>query len=448
MTEKTTSMLTAQEWAEGCRSGALGLEDTLSAHVAYATEVDKSVSAFVALGGDPVQDQIERLQSQRHAGLPAGPLFGVPIGIKDIIDTVDFATECGSPIHSGRYAIADATLVRRLREAGALIMGKTATTEFATFHPAATRNPHALERTPGGSSSGSAAAVAAGLVPVAIGSQTNGSVIRPASFCGVYGFKPSFGLIPRTGMFEQSSSLDQVGLFARNLEDLARVAQVIAGDDGVDEASFGIAPHRFYDIALEPPPVAPKFCFVRTPWWDRVEPTAQEAYLAFLDLMGADVEVLQLPAVVEQAVEWQALVNEPELALALMSEWLHHRDGLSPAMRARLEKAYAISASDYLRAKRRMPHVRHAFDEFFDRYDAILCPAALGVAPSGLESTGNPIMQTVWTLGGLPSVNLPLLQGDADLPLGVQAIGAFRQDGRLLRSLRWFVSEFNKRVNA
>jgi Asp-tRNA(Asn)/Glu-tRNA(Gln) amidotransferase A subunit family amidase len=164
--------------------------------------------------------------------------------------------------------------------------------------------------------------------------------------------------------------------------------------------------------------------------------------------MGADVEVLQLPAVVEQAVEWQALVNEPELGLALMSEWLHHRDGLSPAMQARLEKAYAISASDYLRAKRRMPHVRHAFDEFFDRYDAILCPAALGVAPSGLESTGNPIMQTVWTLGGLPSVNLPLLQGDADLPLGVQAIGAFRQDGRLLRSLRWFVSEFNKRVNA
>ncbi len=448
MTERTTSTLTAQEWADGCAKGELGLEDTLSAHVAFAEQADQAISAFVSLGGEPVQDQIERLQSQRHAGMPAGPLFGVPVGIKDIIDTVDFATEYGSPIHAGRYAIADATLVRRLREAGALILGKTATTEFATFHPAATRNPHALDRTPGGSSSGSAAAVAAGLVPVSIGSQTNGSVIRPASFCGVYGFKPSFGLIPRTGMFEQSPSLDQVGLFARNLEDLARVAQVIAGDDGADEASFGMAAHRFHDIALQSPPVSPKFCFVRTPWWDRVEPSAQEAYLAFLELMGDEVEVLQLPSVVEQAVEWQALVNEPELALALMSEWLHHRDGLSPAMQARLDKAHAIPAAEYLKAKRRMPHVRHAFDEFFDRYDAILCPAALGVAPLGLESTGNPIMQTVWTLGGLPAVNLPLLQGDAGLPLGVQAVGAFRQDGRLLRSLRWLVSEFHKRVDS
>jgi Asp-tRNA(Asn)/Glu-tRNA(Gln) amidotransferase A subunit family amidase len=370
------------------------------------------------------------------------------VGLKDIIDTEDFPTCYGSPIYEGRYAIADATIVRRLRRAGAVVLGKTATTEFATFHPAETRNPHNLDHTPGGSSSGSAAAVAAGFVPVSIGTQTNGSVIRPASYCGVYGFKPSFGLIPRTGIFETAPSLDQIGFFGRSLEDISAIAQVVSGDDGHDPATKGRAPHRFYDICRQDFPIAPRFCFVKTPWWELVEPDAREAYDAFIELMGADLDLLVLPDIVTKAVDWHAQIYESELGAALSREWLHHRGSLSEALQNRLAKAQEFTSVAYLHAKSRIGHVTEAFGEFFDQYDAILCPAALGTAPRGLSSTGNPIMQTVWTFGGLPCVNLPFLAGGNQLPLGVQAVGAFGQDGRLLRSLNWLVKEFDQRSAA
>ncbi|NBT72926.1 MAG: amidase [Betaproteobacteria bacterium] len=445
MSTTPTNELSALDWRRAFAEGKLDLMDTIGAHMQYVEHANESIQAFVSLGGKELNDQLDQLKAWRDSGQELGPLHGVPVGIKDIIDTEDFPTCYGSPIHEGRYAIADATVVRRLRQAGAVIVGKTATTEFATFYPAKTCNPHSPEHTPGGSSSGSAAAVAAGLVPVALGSQTNGSMIRPASFCGVYGFKPSFGLLPRTGVFDQSASLDQLGVFARNLEDLALVSQLIAGDDGSDRATQGVASHRFFDIAMQEPPVQPRFCFVKTPWWSQVDPDAQAAYEAFIELMGETVDLVELPAVVEKVIDWHATVNESELALALTSEYMHHRDGLSQAMQDRLEKANAITAKDYLIAKSRIDNVAVAFEEFFDRYDAILTPAALGTAPKGLASTGNPIMQTVWSFGGLPSVNLPLLRGDNGLPLGVQAVGSFRQDGRLLRSLRWFVQAFDQR---
>jgi Asp-tRNA(Asn)/Glu-tRNA(Gln) amidotransferase A subunit family amidase len=443
--QRTTADLTAQEWHQMMSSGAADIEKTLEGHLSFVQSADESVRAFVSTDANAVTSAALDLVDSRNRGDLAGPLFGVPVGIKDIIDTEDLPTQHGSPIHAGRYAIADATVVRRIRQAGGVVLGKTATTEFATFYPAATRNPHNLDHTPGGSSSGSAAAVAAGFVPVALGTQTNGSVIRPASFCGVYGFKPSYGLIPRTGIFDQSQSLDQVGFFAKNLDDLALVAQLTAGDDGVDPAGRGLAAHRFVDVMGQPPPMTPRFCFVKTPWWDQVSPDAQEAYQAFLDLFEGQIEVLVLPDVVNKAVAWHATVNEAELAAGLSQEWLHHRQALSGPMQKRLQAAHQISAYDYLLAKSRIPHVSDAFAEFFEKYDAILCPAALGEAPKGLESTGNPIMQTVWTFGGLPSVNLPFLTGGSGLPLGVQAVGAFRQDGRLLRSLKWLVSEFETR---
>jgi len=442
----TTADLSLADWQERLSTGALDVEKTLEDHLRFVRAADEAaVQAFVAMDDQAVLSQALDLVSLKHRGEAPGALFGVPVGLKDIIDTEDLPTCHGSPIHEGRYAIADATVARRIREAGGVVLGKTATTEFATFHPAKTRNPHNLDHTPGGSSSGSAAAVAAGFVPVAVGTQTNGSVIRPASFCGVYGFKPSYGLVPRTGIFDQSYSLDQVGFFAKNLQDLATIAQVVSGDDGLDPACAGLAPHRFVDLLKQEPPVPPKFCFVRTPWWDQVSPEAQEAYQAFLDIFEGQIEVLALPDVVTKAVAWHSTVNEAELAAGLSREWLHHRDQLSQPMQARLAKAHQIPAVDYLLAKARIPHVSTAFEEFFEKYDAILCPAALGSAPRGLESTGNPIMQTVWTFGGLPCVNLPFLADDQGLPIGVQAIGAFRQDGRLLRSLRWLVKAFDER---
>ncbi len=289
------------------------------------------------------------------------------------------------------------------------------------------------------------AAVAAGMVPVALGSQTNGSVIRPASYCGVYAYKPSSGLIPRTGVLDQSRSLDQVGVFARNIEDLSLVAEVLVGDDGHDDACARQSPMRLHQVATSEPPLPPKFCFVRTPWWDQVEPEARQAYEALLDHLGDLVVQVELPAIVTRTVDWLAQVNNVELAFCLQREWNGSRTRLSDALRERVEQGMAVSALDYLTACDRMPHVMHAFDEYFETYDAILCPAALGAAPQGLASTGDPIMQTVWSFAGLPSMNLPLLKLSSGLPLGLQAVGAHRNDARLMRSSRWLVGEFFKR---
>ena len=442
---KNVSDLTALEVREHLLSGQETVQEFTAKLGLFVDGADQAIHAFAHRDDRVVDLQADNLQRDRAAGHLPGPLYGVPVGVKDIIDTMDFPTEYGSPIHAGRYSVGDATVVSRLRAAGAVIFGKTVTTEFATTHPGPTCNPHNLAHTPGGSSSGSAAAVAAGMVPVALGTQTNGSVIRPASFCGVYALKPSRGLLPRTGVLDQSPSLDEIGVFARNLEDIAKVTEIMSGDDGHDSACARQSPRRLYDVAVSQPPLPPKFCFVKTPWWDDVEPEAREAYEAFVAHMGDSVEVVQLPDIVKQVSPWLVKVNEIELGVCLQKEWLHHRDQLSEPLRARVEKSMTMSATDYLIAKDRMFHVMNAFDEYFATYDAILCPAALGTAPKGLTSTGNPIMQTVWSFAGLPSVNLPLLTLSNGLPLGVQAVGSYQNDARLLRSSRWLVSEFIKR---
>ena len=447
MTDHTRNVsdLSALEIREHLLSGQETVEEFTAKLGRFADAADQAVKAFAHRDDRVVALQADHLQRDRAAGHLPGPLYGVPVGIKDIIDTTDFPTEYGSPIHAGRYSVGDATVVSRLRATGAVIFGKTVTTEFATSQPGATRNPHNVDHTPGGSSSGSAAAVAAGLVPVALGTQTNGSVIRPASFCGVYAFKPSRGLLPRTGVLDQSPSLDEIGVFARNLEDIAKVTEIMSGDDGQDPASARQSPRLLYDVAISEPPLRPKFCFVKTPWWDDVEPEAREAYEAFVDHLGDCVEYVQLPDIVKRTAQWLSTVNDVELGMCLQQEWNHSQKLLSETLRARVEKSLAISGTDYLIAKGRMIHVMGAFDEYFASYDAILCPAALGTAPHGLASTGNPIMQTAWSFAGLPSVNLPLLNLSNGLPLGVQAVGSYRNDGRLLRSSRWLVSEFVKR---
>lgn len=442
---KNISELTALEIREHLLSGQETVEEFTVKLGQFVDAADSKIQAFAHRDDRVVALQADNLQRDRSAGHLPGPLYGVPVAVKDIIDTIDFPTEYGSPIHKGRYSVGDATVVSRLRAAGAVIFGKTVSTEFATTQPGPTCNPHNTAHTPGGSSSGSAAAVAAGMVPVALGTQTNGSVIRPASFCGVYAFKPSRGLVPRTGVLDQSPSLDEVGVFARNLEDIARVAEILSGDDGHDAASARQAPRRLFDVAMSAPPLRPKFCFVKTPWWDQVDPEAREAYEAFVAHLGDCVEQLELPDIVRSVAPWLVTINESELAFCLQKEWNHHRAQLSEPLQARIEKAMTIPVTDYLAAKDRMVHVMSAFDEYFASYDAILCPAALGTAPLGLASTGNPIMQTAWSFAGLPCVNLPLMNLSNGLPLGVQAVGAYQNDARLLRSARWLVAEFVKR---
>jgi Asp-tRNA(Asn)/Glu-tRNA(Gln) amidotransferase A subunit family amidase len=255
-------------------------------------------------------------------------------------------------------------------------------------------------------------------------------------------------LLPRTGVLDQSPSLDEIGVFARNIEDIAKVTEIMSGDDGHDPASARQAPRRLFDVAMSEPPLPPKFCFVKTPWWSDVDSEAQEAYEAFVDLMGGVVEFAELPDIVRSVAPWLSTVNEVELAFCLQKEWNHNRDKLSEPLQERIERAMSMKATDYVAAKDRMFHVMNAFDEYFADYDGILCPAALGTAPAGLASTGNPIMQTTWSFAGLPSLNLPLITLSNGLPLGVQSVGAYQNDARLLRSSRWLVSEFVKRTAA
>jgi Asp-tRNA(Asn)/Glu-tRNA(Gln) amidotransferase A subunit family amidase len=341
-------------------------------------------------------------------------------------------------LHAGRLPAADAAVVAALRAAGAVIMGKTVTTELATYAPGKTRNPHNLEHTPGGSSSGSAAAVAAGMVPLAVGSQTNGSVIRPAAFCGVYGFKPTFGLIPRSGVLKQSRTLDQIGVFARTIEDVALFAEQLIGADPADPDTRPRARPRLLETAGQEPPLPPSIAFIRTPVWDRADQDTRDAFGELAAHLGDCVEEVELPASSAQAWEWHRTVMEAEIAANYDAEWERGRDRLSESLRQQLVRGRAIPALDYQKALARIPLVNEALTEIFSSYDAILTPSAAGTAPAGLASTGDPAFCTLWTFCGMPALNLPLMTGSNGLPLGAQLVGPRLGDAQLLRTARWF----------
>jgi len=282
--------------------------------------------------------------------------------------------------------------------------------------------------------------VAAGMVPLALGSQTNGSTVRPASFCGVYGFKPTHGLIPRHGMFRLSRTLDQVGLFARMIEDIALLAEQLVGYDERDPDSRPRARVPCRGVAAEEPPLPPMFAFVKTSRWDRTDGDTKEAFAELVDLLGERVEELELSDAAEDAFEWHRLIMEAEMAVNLGREWEKAPTRLSGSLRARLERGREVGALDYLRALGRIPGLNESFEELFSqRYDAILTPAVTGTAPQGLDSTGDPAFCTLWTLCGMPALSVPLMQGANGLPLGVQLVGPRHGDARLLRTARWLV---------
>jgi Asp-tRNA(Asn)/Glu-tRNA(Gln) amidotransferase A subunit family amidase len=359
------------------------------------------------------------------------------VGVKDIFDTADLPTEDGTPLHAGRTPAYDATAVARLRTAGAVILGKTVTAELAVCTPGKTRNPHDPARTPGGSSSGSAAAVAAGMVPLAIGTQTNGSVIRPASYCGVVGYKPSFGLISRYRVLRESRFLDQVGVFSRTVEDAALLAEQLIGFDERDPDTVARAYPQLTALATQPPPVTPRLALVKTPAWSLAEQDARQAFAELAEFLGSAVEEVDLDELLAPAVDWHRSIMEADLARSFRREYQRGSAQLSPALREILERGQQILAVDYVDALERVPGLRSALAEFLLEYDAILTPAATGEAPLGLESTGSPVFCTPWTLCGMPAVSLPLLQGANGLPLGVQLVAARGDDARLLRTANW-----------
>jgi Asp-tRNA(Asn)/Glu-tRNA(Gln) amidotransferase A subunit family amidase len=426
------TQLTAPEAASEIARGAISAEDYTRVCLDRITAVEPDVQAFAHLDPEHALAQARALDRHKADGGRIGPLHGIPVGIKDIIDTADYPTECGSPVLAGRRPDADATVVRKLREAGAVIIGKTVTTEFAYFHPGKTRNPRDVTRTPGGSSSGSAAAVAAGMVPLAIGSQTNGSMIRPAAFCGVFGVKPSHGLISRAGALTLSRTLDHVGAFARTIEDLALILDVIVGHDPVDPDTRPYASPSFRAGVAEPLPLPPSYAFVRTPMWDKADAEARGALEDLAKELGA--REVDLPD--DYRAAWDALRAIMAADMAYNLGAIVDKGGeISKQFRDLIAEGREVTAVQYLAAVRDARRYAEGMSAIFEQLsDAIITLSAKGVAPQGLGATGDPVFCTLWTLTGFPSLNLPLLANSEGLPIGVQLVGAPGRDERLLRT--------------
>ncbi|MGA8078715.1 MAG: amidase, partial [Xanthobacteraceae bacterium] len=408
-------MLSALDLARRVEAGALKPRDLVELCAEAIAAREKDVAAFVALDLDAAR------RAAAAPGLTALPLCGLPVAFKDIFDTADLPTQYGSPIYAGYRPRADATAVVMTRQAGGVMIGKTVTTQFASLVPSPTKNPHNLAHTPGGSSAGSAAAVAAGFVPIAFGTQTAGSVIRPAAFCGVAALKPSYRLIPTVGVKTVSWHLDTIGLFGAGVADVAyAAAAVLMRDLRVDRAT----------------PAGPRIALARTHLWPQASTAMQNAVETagrIAAAAGARVSELTLPSIMADAYTAQHTIQDYETLRALAFEYERHRDQIDPLLRDQLAAAVKISADDYDAARRTASRARQMLADAMADFDVILTPSAPGAAPHGLGATGNPMFNRLWTLMGAPCVNVPGLS-DNGLPLGVQIVGRFGRDKAALEA--------------
>lgn len=429
--------LGATELRDRLASGALDAQTLVEACIARIEAREAEVRAWAHFDADFARHQARAVDGLRRSGRPVGALHGLPVGLKDIIDTARVPTENGCTLDAGRVPDRDAWIVQRLKGAGAIILGKTVTTELAFLHPGPTRNPHDPVHTPGGSSSGSAAAVADGMVPLAVGTQTGGSVIRPASFCGVTGFKPTFGAIPRTGILKQSHSLDTVGVFAMDPSGAAMLADVLFGHDPADPAT-GPAPFPALErTASGTPPLPPVFAVVRPPGWARADADLKAAMEGVEETLGDQAFRVELPSVFDDAAAQRERINLAEMSRHYQRYETAGKGQLSDMTAEAIRAGAAMPARDYLTALDWPPVLLTALEKILARCDAILCPAAPGPAPDGLESTGDSIFNGLWTLCGMPAVTVPMLTASNGLPMGVQLVGRHGDDARLLRTARW-----------
>jgi len=412
----TLSLLSAVKAIE---DGTLTAEGLVQSCLERIAERDEAVGAWMHVAGDAARSA---------AGQGAvGPLRGVPVGIKDLIDTVDMPTGYGSPIYDGYRPGWDAACVSRIRNAGGIILGKTVTTEFAYFGPGKTANPHDPGRTPGGSSSGSAAAVADFQIFAALGTQTAGSVVRPASFCGVVGYKPTYGVLPLAGVRALAPSMDHVGVFARTVQDAGYLASII-----------GRRPALVLEDILEN--WAPRIGFCRTHEWDHAEAGTQALLsdaAAALGVAGAKVTDVKLPMSYASLAVVQAQVMDYEVSFSGLYEVTNHRDQVSAKYLERFEVGAELGAEMYDAAKQQAATACAELDNIMGECDVLMCPSAPGEAPQGLQATGDPVFNRIWSLLGVPCVSVPGLIGAAGMPVGVQIIGRPGDDARVLKAASW-----------
>jgi amidase len=421
MRVKPLNELTATEVVAAIVRGSATCEAVARACLDCIAAREPVVQAWHYLDPDAALAQARELDRSNRRG----PLHGVPFGVKDIIDTCDMPTEYGSPIHKGHRPRKDAACVALSRRAGALLLGKTVTTEFANVTPGKTRHPLDPARTPGGSSSGSAAAVADFMAPLALGTQTTGSTTRPASFCGLFGYRPTYGDARMTGVMEASGSLDTIGLLARSLEDIALFRDVV----------LGVEPEPIPDVS------PPRIGFCRPYFWQRLEPATQtllEEAAQRLARAGATVREAILPAEFEGLEEAHRWVSGFEMARNLAWEIDHHREEISPALRnGRLQDGLNCTYEHYREMLARMERCQRLLDAVFAEHDVLLAPAAAGEAPVGMHPVPHPWVYMMWTATHVPSVTLPVFRGPAGLPVGAQLIARRREDRKLFAAARW-----------
>jgi Asp-tRNA(Asn)/Glu-tRNA(Gln) amidotransferase A subunit family amidase len=432
--------LSATEAARAISDGFVSSAEVVEACLRRVHEIEADIHAWVFIDHAHALDRARARDAERQQGYMAGPLHGVAVGVADNIETADMPTAYGSTLYAGHTPRRDAAVVSMLRAAGAVILGKTTTTEFATRGAGIARNPHDRQRTAGGASGGAAAAVAAEMVPAALAGQSNDSLIAAAAWCGVYALKPTRGLVPRTGVLRLSRTLDEVGVLARTLDDIALVAEQLVGYDAADCATRPRARIPLVATSREAPPLPPLFGFVKGPAWERASAELKEAFAELVAALGPCVVEVALPESVTQANSWHRAIVEAEIAASLADNWEQRGDAFSLALRESVARGRELTALAYQRALARIPAVVEGFDDIFARCDALLAVAAEGVAPAhGNEPTDHLGLHALWALCGMPAVNLPLMRAENGLPIGVQLIGMRGADARLLRTARWLI---------
>jgi len=429
--------LPVHELVKRVKDSKLTSVEICQAYIDRINKFEKDIKAWVHFDKKILLERAEESDNYRKSGKPTGPLHGIPVALKDIIGTYDMPTECGTVLRKGKTQSQNAEIVDLLKSAGAIIMGKTATSELAYLGPPETRNPHDYNRTPGGSSSGSAAVVAAHMAPLSIGSQTGGSVIRPASYCGVVGYKPSYGLISRNGVLRTSYALDHIGVFGKTVEDVALLAKVLIKKDSHDQATVYYSAEDMLEVCRKKPLFEPKFIFYKTDSWKKVDKKSRESFEFFIKAFKKNIEVFDTPPYFKDINKYHQIIHETDLSNNFQDYYKKSKNKLSKEMQSAISRGMKYTAKEYTEAIDFMKRSYESYNEVFEDYHGVLSPCSTGVADKGLKSTGSADFNRFWSFMGVPAIALPLLQGENNLPLGVQLIGDKYDDQRFLGIARW-----------
>ena len=432
--------LKVEELAAKIKDAQISSVEICERYIERINKFEKDIKAWAHFDKKVLLEKASEADDHRKSGKPLGPLHGIPVAVKDIIGTVDMPTECGTVIRKGKSYSQNAEIVDLLLNAGAIVMGKTATSELAYLGPPKTTNPHDYSRTPGGSSSGSAASVASFMAPLSIGSQTGGSIIRPASYCGVVGYKPSYGLISRNGVLKTSNTLDHIGVFGRTVEDVALLAKILIKKDKHDPATIHYSAEKILEETKKGPLFEPKFIFYKTDFWKIIDKKSRESFEYFIKSFK-NIEVFDTPSYFKDIHKYHQIIHETYLANNFSVYYKKYKSKLSKFMQSAIIKGNKYSAKEYAEAIDFKKQSYGSYQEVFEDYHGVITPSSPGVAPKGLTNTGTAEFNKVWSYLGTPCISLPLLEGENKLPLGVQLVGDRYDDHRFLGVAKWLEKE-------